>query len=133
MLYKNNCISQIILRIDFSEISDFGKDDEIPSEIKEIIKEKFPEGDIIKNKEFKIDLDSSTDAPMQTKGFDSFSYIFDNMNENEITKELKFDSSFLSIYYNGKYYDSFEQILNDMNLILKFLELYEIKKLRKLV
>lgn len=132
MLYKTNYLSQVILRLDFSQVENW-KDNDISEYLKKIFLKEFSELKEIPNKGYTINLKSSTDEPIFEKTNDGLFYKFTKNENNDYIKSIIITSSYITLKYNGKYYNGFQTIIDhDLDLIIKCLTLLDINEILKM-
>ena len=119
--YENHYLSEVIFRIDFSNILRLsGTKKEAAEDFRKQIFERFPNVTISPNQEIQIDINNDTGEPRITQAGDLL-WVFKNKDENKVV-ELK--STNLILDYKRGAYNHFRDFLDDILYLLNALETY---------
>lgn len=121
-IYPNNFLKEVIFRIDFHPISELMGEKGTPETIQEFITKSFPQLETHEQ-------NNVTFVPDNQEIFKEASIdknkIWEYKQNDE--KKLELTPSSLVLVYNGEYYSSHKEILNDMSLILDGLKACSVK------
>lgn len=127
LTYENNFLSEIILKIEFQNISEENYYSNF-KEFKNIMTQEFPILTEYKSKEFKFTAINNEEPTVTSKpGLNK--WIFRDNNKKLLT--LNHDKIILQ--YNGKFYNSFEKdIAPILELILKGLDIFQVENFNRI-
>ena len=120
--YKNNYITEVIFRINFSNILKLsGNNKDAAEEFRKAIFDEFPNVQVRVNNNVNVtfNVKSGTSQTLMEEG--DLTWIFSNKNNK---KEVELNAEFLILHYKKEAYIGFKEFLNDVTKLLKSLRYY---------
>lgn len=126
LIFEKNYLKQIIFKVDFRTIPELRGIDANPDKFVNIIKDEFSKpNDVVQENKIQFSSENPEIESIEKNNI----WVFFNKSES---KFIELTNSSIAISYNGEMYLSHNEIINDISLIIKALEEYNMPYINKI-
>ena len=127
--YPNNKLTKVIFQIKFYPLLKlYSNNPEVASDFQQCIIEEFPETKMTQNRQVSLKI-GSTITPVESET-NNLHLIWNFKNENG--KNINLTGEELTLTYPGQVYSTFDDFLNDIEMVIKGLKNYKIPKIKSI-